>query len=626
MSDLGFATAPAVEEEMAGIATPSGSAGDGALPDDPRAVAAASATVDAGPGDSRSDGPAADPGVAPDRPAVPQSDPEWEAALARARWIARLGRRRRRPDGTREDWLEPAQRAELERRGRVRLAFYKAADAFAAREGRAPDKPEQRRLLAQVLTEEDAPRGWAAAMGTVARNDAENARGGQRPVAERSHASSTSRLSLNSLQSPEVTNSLAVENAPDPTAISQDKAEIGSHSAMGSEAIRASSTEHSTGLVEQLGESWTPSELTDQPGGSEAEVAFDGRAFEPREYDWEPAGSLDVGGRIELEVDGPLRADLRTSAFGIDGRRYRVQWYPKAADGSVLPLMTTPDGFAGTEHGGHVTLLGPASEYILPPFPSEYGYLVRITMPRDGGKTHGTAAAYLQVFQGRKRSQGAGRPLLSAETGEDKVASDGHRGVGPDPWAEDANPETDIQTELPIINDPDERTASILNDTPARFAFTPDPEADSSSPIWEMPVLGRIAIERHGQTIDEMSKKHGVDPDLVRAILWLESARGHYVIVGNYIADRLDLSNSAMPMNINSSLWGGLIGETDTRLEDPVENIEAAIILIRRISDRLEAPTPEAIGSIWNYIGRETTHDRGAYVGRIYREKPWLQP
>lgn len=45
----------------------------------------------------------------------------------------------------------------------MRLAFYKAADAFAAREGRAPDKPEQRRLLAQVLTEEDAPRGWGAA-------------------------------------------------------------------------------------------------------------------------------------------------------------------------------------------------------------------------------------------------------------------------------------------------------------------------------------------------------------------------------------------------------------------------------------------------------------------------------
>ena len=32
-----------------------------------------------------------------------------------------------------------------------------------AREGRAPDKPEQRRLLAQVLAEEDAPRGWGAA-------------------------------------------------------------------------------------------------------------------------------------------------------------------------------------------------------------------------------------------------------------------------------------------------------------------------------------------------------------------------------------------------------------------------------------------------------------------------------
>ena len=171
MSDSGFATASAVEEKMAGIVTSPDSATGGALPDDPRAVAAASAAVDARPDDSLSDGPATDPVVAPDRPAVPRSDPEWETALARARWIARLGRRRRRPDGTREDWLEPAQRAELERRGRVRLAFYKAADAFAAREGRAPDKPEQRRLLAQVLTEEDAPRGWEMVADAFARSD-----------------------------------------------------------------------------------------------------------------------------------------------------------------------------------------------------------------------------------------------------------------------------------------------------------------------------------------------------------------------------------------------------------------------------------------------------------------------
>ena len=120
---------------------------DSALPSAPRAATTTSAAV--------VDAPDHDPVVAANRPAVSRPDPEWEAALARARWIARLGRRRRRPDGTREDWLEPAQRAELERRGRVRLAFYKAADAFAAREGRAPDKPEQRRLLAKVLLDDE---------------------------------------------------------------------------------------------------------------------------------------------------------------------------------------------------------------------------------------------------------------------------------------------------------------------------------------------------------------------------------------------------------------------------------------------------------------------------------------
>ncbi|WP_421707098.1 hypothetical protein [Algihabitans sp.] len=129
--------------------------------------------------------PAADSGA---------QDPQWEAALARARWVARLGRRRRRPDGTHEDWLEPAQRAELERRGRLRLAFYRAADAFAAREGRAPDKSEQHRLLAQVIADEEEVREtWSRVSTAFAEGEPELARtvlrrfaagGPPRPAAE----------------------------------------------------------------------------------------------------------------------------------------------------------------------------------------------------------------------------------------------------------------------------------------------------------------------------------------------------------------------------------------------------------------------------------------------------------
>ena len=333
-------------------------------------------------------------------------DPRWPEALAlaQARWALRIGQRKRRPDGTLEDWVDPETRAKLERRGRLRLAVYDAADAFVAR---------------VIVEEEETQQAWDAAAAAFARNDSEDARRWLRQVAAGGSVSRWDRSSPG--QSSATTDSPSVENIASPAGASEGKSKLDGHSGVGPETLTEGSNRRPVRSEEEPpGESWMPPDSMEEAREPGSRNATDSGSFEPRDYDWEAVGSLNVGGHIELDVDGPIRADLRTSAFGIDGRQFWVQWYPKAADGSVLPIVTTPGGFAGTEHGGHVTILGPATEYILPPFPSEHGYLVRITMPPDGGKTHGTAAAYLQILEGRRRRQVTGRPLLSADT-EDGV-------------------------------------------------------------------------------------------------------------------------------------------------------------------------------------------------------------
>ncbi len=347
-------------------------------------------------------------------------DPRWPEALAQARWALRIGQRKRWPDGTVEDWVDPETRAELERRGRLRLAVYDAADEFVAREGRAPNKREQRQLIARVIVEEEeTQQAWDAAAAAFARHDREDARRWLRQVAAGGSVSGSDRSSPG--QSSATADSPSVENIASPAGASEGKSKLDGHSGVGPETLTEDSNRRLVRSEEEPpGESWMPPDSMEEAREPGSRNATDSGSFEPRDYDWEAVGSLNVGGHIELDVDGPIRADLRTSAFGIDGRQFWVQWYPKAADGSVLPIVTTPGGFAGTEHGGHVTILGPATEYILPPFPSEHGYLVRITMPPDGGKTHGTAAAYLQILEGRRRRQVTGRPLLSADT-EDGV-------------------------------------------------------------------------------------------------------------------------------------------------------------------------------------------------------------
>lgn len=170
---------------------------------------------------------------------------------------------------------------------------------------------------------------------------------------------------------------------------------------------------------------------------------------------------------------------------------------------------------------------------------------------------------------------------------------------------------------------PGEREKSIRNDTPATFEYRTNEEADAGKDWWEKHSIGRKAYEEHGAKIDAMAEKHGVDPDLMQAIMYMENSRGHKFGF-NKLFDQLGISSSQEPMNIKPSLWGELIGKDD--LSDASDNIEAATILVKRISERLDDPTPEAVGSIWNYIGRETSNDLGAVVDRVYRDKPWLRP
>ena len=81
-----------------------------------------------------------------------------------------------------------------------------------------------------------------------------------------------------------------------------------------------------------------------------------------------------------------------------------------------------------------------------------------------------------------------------------------------------------------------------------------------------------------------------------------------------------------MPMNINPKIWGGLGIPTREDARNPERNIQAGTLLLKRIADRLDDPTPAKIGAIWNGVGHEKVNHRGARIGRIYRERSWEKP
>ncbi|WP_316975744.1 hypothetical protein [Shumkonia mesophila] len=186
------------------------------------------------------------------------------------------------------------------------------------------------------------------------------------------------------------------------------------------------------------------------------------------------------------------------------------------------------------------------------------------------------------------------------------------------------NDATNTTEDRPTINEEKARIQNIIEDKPARFQIRRNPEADGRWRLHEDPVLGSEAVMERDPIIREMAEKHGVDPDLIRAVMWAENARGNKGGV-NALADLVGKSNSPLPMNMNKETGAKLLGKQPEDLYDARNNIEAATIFLKRIRGRIDAPnpTPAQIGSMWLFTGSEQTNDWGEFIQRVYDEKPW---
>lgn len=206
--------------------------------------------------------------------------------------------------------------------------------------------------------------------------------------------------------------------------------------------------------------------------------------------------------------------------------------------------------------------------------------------------------------------------------------------------------------ESPTVNDRNERRRAILVGTPARFQISdemPPPEGESwVGQAWDW--VERRAVPHHdtarkkigqyNKVIEDEAAAQNIDPDLVRALMYAEIARGivkddfkeHIaeplidrglvpkVLLGKVLSRR----ESYMPMNFNPRLWGDIVDNADVT-EDARMNIRAGIRLAREIQDRVDTPTPAKIGSLYNFMGAERINEHGERVQKAYDQKLWLK-
>jgi len=109
-----------------------------------------------------------------------------------------------------------------------------------------------------------------------------------------------------------------------------------------------------------------------------------------------------------------------------------------------------------------------------------------------------------------------------------------------------------------------------------RIDVADNPSADGSRPWFEAP--GFQNVTENEKYIAASAKKYTVDPDLVRAVAWMETTHGYYEAPLRWI----DQSASVLPMNINTDFWKDTWGSREA-LKDPEKNIDAGARMLKSL-------------------------------------------
>jgi hypothetical protein len=165
-----------------------------------------------------------------------------------------------------------------------------------------------------------------------------------------------------------------------------------------------------------------------------------------------------------------------------------------------------------------------------------------------------------------------------------------------------------------------DRQKIILEGRRGDFSIAPNPQAKRTAPSHEDPEKSKV--KDYDPEIRRVASETEADPDLIRAVMYMETTHGHYGGFGP-IADELGKSKSILPMNINVDFWGNTFG-TRKELEVPLNNIRAGAKLLKEIVQRLPRGASIAeIATLYHDLGARRVSDYGARAERVYIYRLW---
>jgi hypothetical protein len=170
---------------------------------------------------------------------------------------------------------------------------------------------------------------------------------------------------------------------------------------------------------------------------------------------------------------------------------------------------------------------------------------------------------------------------------------------------------------LPVLDLGDERRLSILRFRPALFVLEDKAELDATAPFYELPVLS--GVSEHDRLIASFARTRGLDINLVRAIVFLETTHGWYDRVTGVVVP----PRTIQPMNINVDYWEKRWERH--KLEEPTYNIQAGTWILAEIQRRLLQPDVAKVATLYNNLRAEKVSVYGRRVEYLYKNRPWLK-
>ena len=132
---------------------------------------------------------------------------------------------------------------------------------------------------------------------------------------------------------------------------------------------------------------------------------------------------------------------------------------------------------------------------------------------------------------------------------------------------------------IPVLKKEADRVQSIETDSPAVFRVAPSTEADPNAPWYSWGQLGNAFVDHLDDTIVEEGTSLGVDPDLIRSVIYLETAHGHYgpatpvaeILTRTPLGKFANKPSSLWPMNFDPQTWDGLGFSREEVLRAPLK-------------------------------------------------------